>query len=114
LGDKRALELGIKYYAAGNPNGVRSAALSLLGAIGKDDPRVLPILVGVLNEGLERRSFQLISAAGEAMVALGDERAVSTLEEVAKRAGDSPQLASVISSYQSRLKARLASTKAGS
>lgn len=114
LGDKRALELGIKYNAAGNPNAVRSAALSLLGAAGKDDPRVLPILIGVLNEGLERRSFQLISGAGEAMVALGDERAIATLEESAKKAGDSPQLASVISSYQSRLKAKLASIKTGS
>jgi aminopeptidase N len=113
LGDKRALEFGLKYHAAGNPNGVRSAALSLLGATGKQEPRTLPILTSVLNEGLERRSFQLISAAGEAMVALGDERAVSTLEELAKKAGDSPQLASVISSYQSRLKARLSSTKTG-
>ena len=51
LGDKRALELGIKYYVAGNPSGVRSAALSLLGSTGKDDPRVLPILTAVLNEG---------------------------------------------------------------
>jgi aminopeptidase N len=114
LGDKRALELGIKYYAAGNTGGVRAAALSLLGSTGKDDPRVLPILTGVLNEGLERHSFQLISAAGEAMIALGDERAISTLEELAKKAGDSPQLAMVISSYQSRLKARLSSTKVGS
>jgi aminopeptidase N len=114
LGDRRGLELGVKYAATGNPNGVRAAALSLLGATGKQDPRVLPILTGVLNEGLERRSFQLISAAGEAMVALGDERALPTLEELAKKAGDSPQLASVISSYQSRLKARLASAKTGS
>jgi aminopeptidase N len=114
LGDTRALDMGIKYYAAGNPNGVRSAALSLLGSTGKGDPRVLPILASVLNEGLERRSFQLISAAGEAMIALGDERAISTLEELAKKAGDSPQLAMVISSYQSRLKARLSSSKTGS
>src|SRR6185369_7876671 len=84
LGDKRALELGIKYYVSGNSSGVRSSAVSLLGSTGKDDPRVLPILTGVLNEGLERRSFQLISAAGEAMIALGDERAISTLEELAK------------------------------
>ena len=114
LGDRRALELGIKYYAAGNPNGVRSAALTLLGATGKGDARVLPILSGVLNEGFERRSFQLISAAGEAMVALGDERGVTMLEELAKKANDSPQLASVLSGYQSRLKAKLASTKVGS
>jgi hypothetical protein len=58
--------------------------------------------------------LQLISAAGEAMIVLGDERALSTLEELAKKAGDSPQLAMVISSYQSRLKARLSAAKTGS
>jgi len=112
LGDKRALELGVKYSDLGNSNGVRAAAANLLGATGKGDPRVLTILTGVINQGFERRNFQLISAAGEAMVALGDERAVATLEGLAKRA-DSPTLASVLSSYQSRLKAKLSSTKPG-
>jgi hypothetical protein len=65
-------------------------------------------------KGLERRSFQLISAAGEAMIVLGDERAIPPWKNWQKKAGDSPQLAMVISSYQSRLKARLSSTKAGS
>ncbi len=44
LGDKRALELGFKFVAAGNQPAVRAAALSLLGAIGKDDPRTLSLV----------------------------------------------------------------------
>jgi aminopeptidase N len=113
LGDKRALEAGLKYAVAGNRSGVRSAALGVLGATGKGDPRVLPILSAALNEGFERRSFQLMNAAGEALIALGDERAVAMLDELAKRAVGSP-FGGIIAQYQSRLKARLASTKTGS
>ena len=111
LGDKRALEVALRYSAPGNPNSVRTASFSILGQTGKGDPRVLPLLTDALNNAFERRSFQLISAAGEALVALGDEHALATLEDLAKRATDSPQLASVLSSYSSRLKAKVASAK---
>ena len=114
LGDKRALESGLKYSAVGNPMAVRAAALGVLGATGKGDPRVLPPLSAALNEALERRSFQLAIAAGEALVTLGDERGLASLDEFAKRAAGSPQLGSLIASYQARLKAKLASNKPGS
>jgi HEAT repeat protein len=113
LGDQRALEAGLKYSAAGNPAGVRAAALGVLGSTGKGDPRVLPVLSAALNEGFEHRSFQLMNAAGEALIALGDERGVATLDQLAKRAVGS-QFGSLIAQYQSRLKAKLASTKTGS
>src|SRR5437588_7131613 len=44
LADKRALDLGFKYFAAGNPNGVRAAAVGLLGATGNGDPRTFPLI----------------------------------------------------------------------
>jgi len=114
LGDKRALEYGLKYSTGENQIGVRTAALSVLGATGKGDPRALAPLSKALNEALERRSFQLVTAAGEALVNLGDERGLASLDEFAKRVAGSPQLAPLIGSYQSRLKAKLASTKPGS
>ncbi|HJZ82034.1 MAG TPA: M1 family aminopeptidase, partial [Pyrinomonadaceae bacterium] len=112
LGDKRALEFGLKYADAANRTAVRAAALSVLGATGKGDAKVLPLLSGALNEGFERRNFQLMSAAGEALVNLGDERAVGTLDELAKKAASS-QFGPLIASYQSRLKARLSATRTG-
>ena len=39
LGDKRAFELASRYAAPGNQVQVRASAITLLGAIGKDDPR---------------------------------------------------------------------------
>src|SRR5712691_1585379 len=81
LGDKRALDLGFKYFASENPAGVRAAAASLLGAIGKDDPRTFPLISGARTESVERRSFNLLAGEGEALVTLGDERGIAFFQE---------------------------------
>jgi aminopeptidase N len=114
LGDKRALELGFKYYAAGNPPAVRMAALNLLGATGTEDPRTLTTLSTALNEGVERRNFGLMTAAGEALILLGDERALGTFQELTKKAANSPQISATLSAYEARLRAKLATAKPGS
>jgi aminopeptidase N len=114
LGDKRALELGFKYYAAGNPLAVRIAALNLLGAAGTEDPRTLTTLSSALNEGVERRNFGLMTAAGEALILLGDERALGTFQELTKKAANSPQISETLSAYEARLRAKLANAKPGS
>jgi aminopeptidase N len=112
LADKRALEPGFKYSVAGNPNGVRTAALGVLGAVGKDDPKTFSTLAGALAEGLEGRNFGLVTAAADAIVSLGDERGLAMLQDVRKRVAYSPQLVSTISAYESRLRAKLAPAKA--
>jgi HEAT repeat protein len=114
LGDKRALELGFKYRSAPNPTSVRSAALNLLGATGKDDPRTFDAINESLKQGVERRNFGLINSAAEALVALGDQRGLAAFQEVAKKAADSPQLASAFSSYAAQLRAKLAPAKPSS
>lgn len=114
LGDKRALELGFKYQAAANPQGVRNAALALLGATGKGDPRTFDALSNALKEGFYRRNFGLISNASEALVALGDERGIVAFQDLAKKAGDSPQLASALSSYEAQLRAKVMAAKPSS
>jgi hypothetical protein len=114
LGDKRALDLGLKYYGLGNPTAVRSAALSLLGAAGKDDPRVFPILSAALTDALEKRNFGLFSGAGEAMVSLGDERGLALFQELSKKTGASPQMIGVMSGFENRLRAKLAPSKPAS
>jgi hypothetical protein len=93
---------------------VRSAALSLLGAIGKDDQRTFPVLSNALNEGYELRNFNLFSGAAEALIVLGDERGLGTFEDLSKKATASPQIVATISSYESRLRAKLTPAKPGS
>jgi len=114
LGDKRALDIGFKYYAAPNPSAVRLAALNLLGAAGKDDSRTLTTLTGALNEGVERRNFGVMTAAAEALVLLGDQRALTTFQELSKRAGTSPQIIATLSGYEARLRSKAVTAKPGS
>ena len=87
-GDKRGLELGFRYVAAGNPMSVRAAALSILGATGKDDPRAFPIISDMLMQGVVKRNFGQIAAAAEALVSLGDQRGLAVFEELGKKAGN--------------------------
>jgi HEAT repeat protein len=108
LGDKRALELGFKYSAAGNPNGVRASALGLLGATGKNDPRTFPLITATFNEGFERRNFALMFGAADALVALGDERGLAAFQEMSKKAAASPQIVSGLAAFEGRLRAKLA------
>ncbi|PYS21767.1 MAG: hypothetical protein DMF72_16170 [Acidobacteria bacterium] len=114
LADKRALDLGFKYYAQPNPSAVRLAALNLLGATGKDDPRTLATLTATLNEGVERRNFGVVTAAGEALVLLGDQRALTTFQELTKKAGTSPQIIATLSGYEARLRSKAVAAKPGS
>lgn len=114
LGDKRALDLGLKYYVAGNPSAVRTAALAVLGAAGKDDPRVFPILSGTATDALEKRNFGLLFGAAEAMVSLGDERGLAVFQELGKKTGTSRQIISAISGFETRLRAKLAPAKPAS
>jgi len=108
LGDKRALELGFKYSAAGNPNGVRASALGLLGATGKNDPRTFALITAAFNEGFERRNFALMFGAADALVALGDERGLAVFQEMSKKAAASPQIVTGLSAFEGRLRGKLA------
>ena len=114
LGDKRALELGVKYAAAPNQTAVRSGALAILGAVGRDDPRTIEILSGTLNEAYERRNFGLLSGAAEALVSLGDQRGLAIFEELSRKASSSPQIVSAIAGFETRLRAKLTSARPGS
>jgi aminopeptidase N len=111
LGDKRAIELGFKYAAPGNGADVRAAALALVGTAGKDDPRSFPTLSAALAEGVENRSFTLLTGAANGLVLLGDERGVTTFDQLLKNAGPSSQFTATLTNFAQRLKAKLAAAK---
>jgi aminopeptidase N len=114
LGDKRALDLGFKYFVPASTPAVRSASLALLAAAGKDDQRTFPLLSTALNDAYERRNISLLFGAAEALVVLGDQRGLGTLGDLSKKASSSPTLGAAISAYEERLRAKLATTKPGS
>jgi len=108
LGDKRAVELGFKYSAPGNPDGVRASALGLLGATGKGDPRIFPLITAAFNEGFETRNFSLLFGAADALVALGDPQGLAVFQEMTKKAASSPQIVSGLAAFEDRLRDKLA------
>ncbi|HKP46354.1 MAG TPA: M1 family aminopeptidase [Pyrinomonadaceae bacterium] len=112
LGDKRAIELGFKFVGPGNRSSVRASALSLLGAVGKDDPRTVPIVSEMLKRGLEKDSFSQVRSAVDALVAFRDSRAVSLLEQFGKGDVGGALLKGFVLQAAQRLKATLASVPA--
>jgi len=104
LGDKRALDSALRYSAVGNPNAVRAASLRLLGSVGKDDPRVFPIVAEAISDAFKRRDFNVGRAAAEALVSLGDPRGLSILDTLFKQAEGSPQIQGLLMQIQSQLR----------
>jgi aminopeptidase N len=113
LEDPRALETGLS-YAKDTRVSVRAAAMTLIGAVGKSDTRAFPVVSEALRKGIATSNFQLIAAAGNALVTLGDARGVDVFEEV-RKASDNAQLQSFIMQMEERLKKSLqtAAPKAG-
>jgi aminopeptidase N len=108
LGDKRAMELGFKFVAVGNPPAVRAAALSLLSAVGKDDPRTFPLVSDMLKRGFEKGSFSQVRGAVDAFIALRDPRGVEVIEGLGKGQAGSSQLKAFMMQAAQRLKGALA------
>ena len=103
LGDKRALEIGVRYAASTNPVQLRSSALAILGAIGKDDPRVFPLVSEALLEAASTRNFQLGNSSAEAIVTMCDPRGTEVLEQAKKKVGD-PNIQGFFQQFVERLK----------
>jgi aminopeptidase N len=103
-GDKRAIELGFRYVTAGNPAPVRAAALTLVGATGKGDPRAFPLVSDMLRQGADRGNFGQVAAAAEALVALGDQRGLAVFEELGKKFNNVPQAQAFINQFMMRLR----------
>ena len=112
LGDKRALDFGFKYFEPGNQTTVRINALGLLAAVGKDDPRTYPLISAALTESVDRGNpGALAGAEAEALSAIGDQRALTLFQQLAKKPGISPQMAAILARFEARLRERLGQAK---
>jgi hypothetical protein len=85
LGDQRSLDSALKYSASGNSTQIRAAAITVLGVVGKDDPRVFPLISETLLKSLSPFNAALFGASGHALVALGDQRGLEVFEQASKK-----------------------------
>ena len=103
LGDKRALDVALRYTAAGNPENVRSSAIALLGSVGAGDQRAFQIVSDTLLKSVSPIRFQLAASAGNALVQLGDARGVEVFEQARKTAAN-PTADNFLGQMEQRLK----------
>jgi aminopeptidase N len=104
LGDKRAVDLALPYTAGPNYSQVRGAALKVLGSLGANDARAFPKIAELMKSAFQRNDFALLFPATEALVALGDPRGISVLEELAKDAEGLPPIRRTLMGAADRLK----------
>jgi aminopeptidase N len=102
LRDPRSLDIALQYIAPEYSAELRSQAIALLGAIGKDNPKAFDALIVALKE--ESASVQLKFNILNALVALGDTRAIPVLEEALKEPGLPPFVVGFINSTITQLK----------
>lgn len=102
LQDPRSVDIALQYAASGNSTEVRLQAMTLLGAIGKGNPKAFEILIAALKE--DSSSLQLKYSVLNAITAIGDVRAIPVLEEALKEPGLPPFVISFISNTINQLK----------
>jgi aminopeptidase N len=104
LQDERALEIAFRYTEKGNSPPVKAAALRLLGKIGRSDPRSFTLIADAAAKAFAGRDFDLATAAGEALVSLGDPRGLAVLEQIGKGASISTRLKEQLTQYRELLR----------
>jgi aminopeptidase N len=102
LEDVRGLQTGFRYATQGNPAAVRAAAITLIAATGKGDPRSFTLVSEAFRKSAETPNSPVLVACGDALVTIGDPRTAGFLDEVSKRA-DNPQLQEFILQLKDRL-----------
>jgi aminopeptidase N len=104
LRDKRALDVAFLYAEKGNQAQVRAAALRLLGRLGGDDPRAFTLISDMATKAFANGDYSLATAAGEALVSLGDPRGLAVLEQISHDASVTPRLKEQVTQYQEQLR----------
>lgn len=103
LGDKRALDIGLRFASETQPMAVRSAALTLTALVGRDEERARALLFSELSKAVAANNTAIINAAAEALVILDDPKGLTALAE-AREKSNNPQVKSVLSKSEERLR----------
>lgn len=104
LADKRAIDAALQYAAPGNYSQVRSAAVRLLGVVGKDHPRAFPLISDTLERAVKRGESTVVNASAEALANLGDQRGLAVFDRLTKDPTTASQFGRLLAQYQDRLR----------
>lgn len=107
LGDKRGLDLAMKYTAATYPAGVRNSALSVIAATGKGDPRAFPLLMDAFKVALEANDFQSLATSFRNFIAVADPRGQEAFDLAKEKFKDNQGLSGFVANMEKQFKEAL-------
>lgn len=108
LGDKRGLEAGIKAATDKSlPMNLRTAALGVVGAAGKGDPRAYPLIFEKFKAAYDVSNVQGIVSGIQAIVKLGDPRGQEAIDMLKTKFKDNPGAMQFVAAQEAALKAAI-------
>jgi aminopeptidase N len=108
LGDKRALDLGLKYASEKGVDGqIMSAALAIVAGAGSDDPRAFDLIFGNFEAAFEQNDFQSVIGSLRALTTLGDPRGQKAFDLMKEKFKDNPGFMGFITRQEGLFKAGL-------
>ena len=108
LGDKRAFEPAYRLATdKSRPIDVRLAALAVVGATGKGDPRAFPLIFDRFQRALEEQDFEDLVRGLEAIIQLADPRGQQAFDLMKAKFKDDPALMTGVNYYEQQFKAAL-------
>ena len=112
LGDKRALDLGLKYAAdTKQPGNVRGAALQVIAASGKGDPRAYPLIFNSFKSALDANNFQGTFDGLQSIIKLADPRGQQAFDLLKEKFKTNQQILGYATFFEAQFKAALAAEK---
>jgi len=107
-GDKRAFEPALKIAQdAARPVRVRTAALEVVGATGKGDPRAFPLIFERFRRALENNDFQYIVLGIQAIIRLADPRGQQAFDLMKEKFKNNPDLLGGVAFFEKQFQAAL-------
>lgn len=103
LGDKRALDVAMRFASENQPTAVRIAALALTASVGKHEARARSLLFNELSKSVTVNNTVLINAVAEALVNLGDPEGLKALSAAREKSAN-PQVKTLLSKSEERLR----------
>jgi aminopeptidase N len=109
LGDKRSFEAGYKVATDKfQPTNIRTAALVVVGATGKGDPRAYPLIQQQFDAAKASGSIQGMINAMFAVIKIADPRGQVIFDDLKARFKDNPGAMGFISTQEAQFKAAIA------
>lgn len=109
LGDKRALDTGLKFAAdKTQPSSVRSSALGVIAASGKGDPRAFPLIFTAFKSALANNEFQGIFDSVQSIIKLADPRGQEAFDMLKDKFKNNQQFLGYATFLEAQFKTALA------